>query len=86
MGDRPSERSGRRTLPVDMDPLVVIGRVREEVYTVLIDYSPVGIAEMLSYVLLDVVDTADDEGHGVRWYSNWGYADRIGVGRLTGGK
>ena len=49
MGDRAAERAlGLRALHVDVDPLVVTGRVGEEVHPVLGDLHPVAGAELLA--------------------------------------
>ena len=48
MGNRRAERALGSTLRVDVDPLVVAGRVREAVDPLLVDLQPLGRAELLS--------------------------------------
>jgi hypothetical protein len=46
VGDRSAEGARGRALGVDVDPLVVLGRVGEEVHAVLRDLEPLGGTEL----------------------------------------
>ena len=49
MGNRPAERPVLRSFRVDVDPLVVAGRAREQVDTVLLDGEPFTRPDLASH-------------------------------------
>ena len=59
MGDRAAERPVLGALGVDVDPLVVAGRVGEQVDLLLGDGRPLGPPEVLADVRCVLVDAAD---------------------------
>src|SRR5664279_86513 len=64
LGDRLAERSVLGPLDVDVNPLVVVGGVREAVYVVLRDLVPVAVAEVRAGLLLELVDPFQQgDGH-----------------------
>ena len=65
MGDGDAEGPVLGPLGVDVDPLVVVGRVGEEVHPVLGDRLPLGVSELLADELVKGVDSVDDGGHAV---------------------
>ncbi len=56
MRDRPAERTGLGPLRVDVDPLVVAGRLGEHVHLLLGDLVPVAVADVLADEALEAVD------------------------------
>ena len=64
VGDRSTERPGLRPLDVDVDPLVVARRLREEVDPLLGDLDVVAVAEVLTDAGLEPVDAIDGGRHG----------------------
>ena len=68
MRDGPAERAVLRLLHVDVDPLVVTGRVRELVHPLLGDLDPVGGADLLPGSGLDLLERTE-HAHGRR--SSW---------------
>jgi hypothetical protein len=59
--DRPPERAGLRSGHIHMDPLVVVGGVREPVDPVLGHLQPIGVPEVLTDLLRQLIQTVD--GH-----------------------
>ena len=59
MGDRPAERARLGPLDVDVDPLMVAGRLGERVHPVLGDLQPVAVAEVLADEFLEPVGAVD---------------------------
>ena len=64
VGDGPAERPGRRALDVDVDPLVVTGRLGEGVHAVLLDRQPVAGAEVLADGGGDVLEAGEGPHRG----------------------
>ena len=64
MGDRTAERAALGPLDVDVDPLVVAGRVGERVHLFLGDLDVRGVAEVLADEGFHLVDSVDGAGHG----------------------
>ena len=60
MRDRAAERAGLGPLHVDVDPLVVAGRVREGVDPLLGHLEPLGAAEVLAHGVGELVERRED--------------------------
>jgi len=58
-------------LGIDVDPLVVVGRVGEEVHPILGHRLPLGVAELRADELVEGVDAVDDGAHGVLLAPRW---------------
>jgi hypothetical protein len=54
--DGPPERPGSGPLAIDVDPLVVAGRVGEQVNSLLGDHVPIAGAKILSGVVFEILD------------------------------
>ena len=63
MGDGAAERPRRRAVDVDVDPLVVAGRLGELVDPVLLDGQPLAGAEILADRVGELVE-AGEGAHG----------------------
>ena len=63
MGDGGAERSVGRRDRVDVDPLVVAGRLRELIDPVLFDREPVARAEISTDRVEEFVGVGEDRGH-----------------------
>ena len=61
MGDRPAERSLRGGGGIDVDELMVLGRIGEGVDALLVDQDPVGQADLAADLGADGVEGGD--GH-----------------------
>jgi hypothetical protein len=55
MRDRRAKRSGLGALHVDVNPLMVIGRIRELVDSILLHREPVAVPEVLADGVLEFV-------------------------------
>lgn len=63
VGDGGPERTLRRGLGVDVDPLVVAGGLREQVYAVLVDGDPVAATQMAADGAEQVLGGGEHGGH-----------------------
>ena len=57
--DRPAERTVRRALGVDVDPLMIVGGVGEQVDTVLVDLEPFGGAQFCALCCDELVQPVE---------------------------
>jgi len=73
--DGPTERTVRSLLRIGVDPLVVIGGVREQVHLFLGDLAPLGVAQILPCEL----------GHLVEQNNGLGGHDMFPLGFCSGG-
>ena len=64
MGDRAAERPRLGLLDVDVDPLVVAGRVGEQVDLLLAQLLPVAVAEVLTSLGPELVQSLGGGWHG----------------------
>jgi len=63
VGDRPAERSRSRRIEVDVDPLVVAGRVREGVDPLLCHLEPIRAPQLRAGTRLQLVEAVQYQGH-----------------------
>ena len=59
MRDRPAERAAGRTLRIDVDPLMVIGGVREQIDALLCDLQPIGRTELAALGSYELVQPTE---------------------------
>ena len=76
MGDRAAERAGLGALGVDVDPLVVAGRVGEGVHLFLGDLDVGAVAEVLADEGLEFVGSVDDAWYMARQHGTISLVER----------
>jgi hypothetical protein len=59
VGDRSTKRAGLCALNIDVDPLMVAGRIGENIHLFLCDRKVIGKSEVLTDQTLEFVNTFD---------------------------